>query len=89
MAVASLRRTLKYANREFVLEAVMEDGQRLAHASAANGRADREFVLAAVKQNGLSLQHAVPELRADHEIIREAVMQNGNACLFLEERLQR
>ena len=41
-------------------------------------QADREGVLAAVGQDGESLQYAAAALRADREVVREAVAHGGS-----------
>ena len=43
-------------------------------------------VLAAVKRDGLSLQHAIAKLRADKEIVLEAVKENSHALKYAVEK---
>ena len=66
------------ADREFVLDAVANDGYALEHASDEL-KADREVVLAVVINYGYALQYASDELRADREVVLTAVAQAGYA----------
>ncbi len=72
-------KTLK--NRDFILQAVKQNGLALEHANDAL-RADNEVVLAAVKQNGLALAYVAPELREDREIVRLAIQNTYEASKY-------
>ena len=43
---------------------------------------DRDFMLERVLKNGLHLEHASETLRADREIVSEAVKQNGLSIMY-------
>ena len=50
---------------------------------------DREFVLVAVKENGLTLQYASDELKADREIVLEAIRNSrGHALEWASNELK-
>ena len=61
----------KWADRDYVLKAVKEDGKALERA-AKSLQADREVVLEAVKENADALKRAAVELRNDPELQRIA-----------------
>ena len=71
------------ADREFVLEAVKQNGCVFEYVSE-EFRADKEIILA-VKSNGgaLYLDYASKELRADKEIILEVTKSIYPGILFL------
>ena len=58
---------LKGGDREFLMEAVKQNGHALEYASAEL-KGDREIVMAAVKQNGDALEYASDELKGDEEL---------------------
>ena len=66
--------TEKWADREFVLEAVKQHGLALEYA-AESLKADCEVVLEAVRQNGGALRFAAEELRNDEELQKIAAGQ--------------
>jgi len=72
-------------DKDFVLEAVAQNGSVLKHASETL-KADKSVVLAAVAQNGRVLEHASEALKADKAVVLTAVTQDGGAlgaaCLF-------
>ena len=57
----------KWADRDYVLKAVKEDGKALERA-AKSLQADREFVLEAVKQNAEVFEYAAKELQKDKKL---------------------
>ena len=65
-------------DREFMLQAVKQDGNALLYASKEL-KNDREIVMEAVKQDGTALQYASAELKGNREIVMEAVKQCGHA----------
>ncbi|CAJ1361959.1 unnamed protein product [Effrenium voratum] len=73
-------------DREFMLEAVAQDGRALQYASEEL-RGTREFMLAAVAQDGRALQYASEELRGDREFMLAAVAQDGYALHFASKEL--
>ena len=62
----------KWADRDYVLKAVKEDGKALERA-AKSLQADREVVLEAVKEAGWVLEFADEELLDDREFMLEAI----------------
>ena len=65
-----------WANKDFVLEAVRQDGWMLGYATSEL-QADPAIVMDAVRQDGWALQYAARELKADPAIVTEAVRQDG------------
>ena len=57
----------KWADRDYVLEAVKQDGYALKRA-AESLRADREVVLEAVKENAKVFEYAAEELQKDKKL---------------------
>mmetsp|Transcript_80509 Transcript_80509/g.227912 ORF Transcript_80509/g.227912 Transcript_80509/m.227912 type:complete len:138 (+) Transcript_80509:68-481(+) len=49
---------------------------------------DRAACLEGVKAHWCALLHAPDEFKDDHEIVRSAVMQDGQALMFASERLR-
>ena len=75
------------SDRDFILEAVKQDGRALRWASVEL-RDDEELVLEAKRQNGGALRWASAELRDDEELVLEAVKQDGRALQFASEALR-
>lgn len=78
---------VNYANRDYVLAKVKEDGTNLYHAADYLKR-DPEIVMAAVSQNGMALEYADPSMQADPAIVLAAVQQNGAALQFAAPALR-
>ena len=60
-----------WANREYVLEAVKDNGLALKLAAKAL-KGDHEVVMEAVKQRGGALEYAAEALKSDRKIVLEA-----------------
>jgi hypothetical protein len=77
----------KWADRDYVLKAVKEDGEALKRASKSL-RANREFMLEAVRQDGWALEYADESLQADREFVLEAVKLDGSALKYADGSLR-
>ena len=72
----------KWNDKDFVLEAVHQNGESLQHASEEL-KNDKDIVLEAVKQDGYSLRYASEELRNNKKIAFEALKQDYSSSCYI------
>lgn len=70
------------SDKEFWLEVVHNGGSMLIESASEELKRDREFILTAVQNNGYNLRYASAELRADKEIVCEAIRRGDSSCLY-------
>ena len=83
------------ADKEFLLDAFLNDQQKLAFEGDFEDdfmkkfdTLDEEFKVVAIKQYGGLLKNASTELKADKEVVLAAVTQNGTALHHASDELQ-
>ena len=74
-------------SRYEMVEAVLQNGMNLEHASAEL-KSDRELVLEAIKQNGFALYFASETMKADRGVVLEAVKIYGLVLNHASEELR-
>ncbi|MEG0359274.1 MAG: DUF4116 domain-containing protein [Anaerorhabdus sp.] len=65
-------------NKDFVLEAVKQDGYQLQYANE-DFKDDKDVVLEAIKQNAEALQFASTNVRNDKDVLFEVIKQNAES----------
>lgn len=83
-----LKRGLMMPSREVILAAVKKDPEEIMETlQRSDVPVDREIVLAAVRSDGLMLQYAPDKLRADRQVVLEAVKQNRMAVRWINHEM--
>ncbi|MEG3039468.1 MAG: DUF4116 domain-containing protein [Erysipelotrichaceae bacterium] len=84
LAMDPYDRNLQYASaaqkkdKDFVLEAVKQDGNQLQYANE-DFKNDKDVVLEAIKQNAEALQFASTDVRDDKDVLFEVIKQNAES----------
>lgn len=78
---------INWSDKQYVLEAVREEGHYLLYA-AVNLKRDKEIVFEAIKQNGSAFGRADARLLRDREFALKVIEQKVNAFCYVDDSLK-